>query len=221
MILAAGYGKRMRPLTATTPKALLCVGGKALLQYHIEALVAAGVVDIVINTAWLGEQIEQFVGDGSRFGARILLSPEGVPLETAGGIKRALPLLGGGRFVLVNGDIWTDYNFADLQAAGRGDAMAHLVLVPNPPQHPVGDFCLGNNGVIGSAEGPRYTYSGIGVLSADMFQPLADGPSPLAPLLRAQPEGAVTGELYRGRWFDVGTVQRLAELDMQLRAVNE
>ena len=221
MILAAGYGKRMRPLTATTPKPLLRVGGKALLHYHIEALVASGVVDIVINTAWLGEQIEQFVGDGSRFGARILVSPEGSPLETAGGIKRALPLLGDGRFVVVNGDIWTDYDYGDLQAADGGESMAHLVLVPNPPQHPGGDFCLGNDGVIGSAEGPRYTYSGISVLSAAMFQPLADGPSPLAPLLRAQPEGAVTGELYRGRWFDVGTLQRLAELDMQLRTFNE
>jgi MurNAc alpha-1-phosphate uridylyltransferase len=219
MILAAGHGKRMRPLTATTPKPLLEVGGKPLLQYHIEALVAAGMADIVINTAWLGEQIAAFVGDGSQFGARIALSPEGMPLETAGGIKRALPLLGESRFVVVNGDIWTDYDFADLQQVDPA-VTAHLVLVPNPPQHPGGDFYLDNAGFISPVDGPRYTYSGISMLSAAMFESLADGPAALAPLLRAQPAGAVSGEYYRGRWFDVGTPQRLAELDAQLRVTH-
>jgi MurNAc alpha-1-phosphate uridylyltransferase len=219
MILAAGHGKRMRPLTATTPKPLLQVGGKPLLQYHIEALVAAGLVDIVINTAWLAEQIVAFVGDGSQFGARITLSPEGTPLETAGGILRALPLLGEGRFVVVNGDIWTDYDFASLRRIDPA-VTAHLVLVPNPPQHPTGDFCLNEAGVVNPAEGPRYTYAGISMLSAAMFESLPGGASPLAPLLRAQPTGAVTGEYYRGRWFDVGTPRRLAELDTQLRATH-
>jgi MurNAc alpha-1-phosphate uridylyltransferase len=219
MILAAGHGKRMRPLTATTPKPLLKVGGKPLLQYHIEALVAAGMADIVINTAWLGEQVAAFVGDGSRFGARITLSPEGEPLETAGGIKRALPLLDAHRFVVVNGDTWTEYPFAALRGIDPGVA-AHLVLVPNPPQHPLGDFCLNPDGVIEPGEGPCYTFSGISVLSAAMFESLPDGPSPLAPLLRSQPTGAVTGECYRGRWFDVGTPARLAELDAELRVTH-
>ncbi len=219
MILAAGHGKRMRPLTATTPKPLLKVGGKPLLQYHIEALVAAGMADIVINTAWLGEQVAAFVGDGSRFGARIILSPEGEPLETAGGIRRALPLLNARRFVVVNGDTWTDYPFAALRGIDPGVA-AHLVLVPNPPQHPLGDFCLNPDGVIKPGEGPCYTFSGISVLSAAMFASLPDGPSPLAPLLRSQPTGAVTGECYHGRWYDVGTPARLAELDAELRVTH-
>lgn len=216
MILAAGHGKRMRPLTETTPKPLLPVAGKPLLQYHIENLVAAGVEDIVINTAWLGSQIAAFVGDGSRFGVRIRQSDEGEPLETAGGIKRALPLLGDGHFIIVNADIWTDYDFRLLLNADLGDVLAHLVLVSNPVQHPGGDFVLDSGGRIDVGPGERYTYSGLSVLHAALFDGVADGPAALAPLLRAQAPGAVTGELHRGRWFDIGTPQRLAQLDTLL-----
>ena len=216
MILAAGHGKRMRPLTQTTPKPLLPVAGKPLLQYHIENLVAAGVADIVINTAWLGSQIAAFVGDGSRFGVRIRLSDEGEPLETAGGIKRALPFLGNGHFIIVNGDIWCDYDFTALLNTDLGDVLAHLVLVPNPAQHPEGDFVLDSRGFVDASPGERYTYSGISVLHAALFDDIPDGPSALAPLLRAQAPGAVTGELHRGRWFDIGTPQRLAQLDALL-----
>ncbi len=216
MILAAGHGKRMRPLTETIPKPLLPVGGKPLIQYHIERLAAAGVEDIVINTAWLGPQIAAFVGDGSRFGVRIQLSAEGRALETAGGIRRALPLLGEGHFMIVNGDIWTDYDFVSLLNADLGDVLAHLVLVPNPPQHAEGDFTLDSVGRIDAGGGERYTYAGISVLAAALFDGVADGPAALAPLLRGQAPGALTGELHRGLWFDVGTPQRLAELDALL-----
>lgn len=221
MILAAGHGKRMRPLTETIPKPLLPVAGKPLLQYHIENLVAAGVADIVINTAWLGSQIAAFVGDGARFGARIHLSDEGQPLETAGGIKRALPLLGNGHFIVVNGDIWTDYDFSALLNAKLGDVLAHLVLVSNPAQHPRGDFTLDDSGCIDAGSGERYTYSGLSVLHTALFDGVADGPAALAPLLRAQAPGAVTGELHRGRWFDIGTPQRLAQLDALLALQRE
>jgi MurNAc alpha-1-phosphate uridylyltransferase len=217
MILAAGYGKRMRPLTDVTPKPLLMAGGKSLLQYHIERLAMAGFDDIVLNIAWLGSQIADFVGDGSRFGVRIQISDEGSPLETAGGIRRALPLLGDGHFALVNGDIWTDYDFSQLLRHDHSTASGHLVLVPNPPQHPLGDFTLDDRGHIDVGRGPRYTYAGIAVLASQLFDGLPEGSSPLAPLLRAQPAGALTGELFRGRWFDVGTEQRLTELDTLLR----
>lgn len=220
MILAAGHGKRMRPLTETTPKPLLRVAGKALLQYHIEALAAAGVQDIVINTAWLGQQIADFIADGSRFGVRVRLSPEGEPLETAGGIKRALPLLGDGHFIVVNADIWTDYDFLQLQRGHYSDVLAHLVLVPNPPQHPEGDFVLDAQGLVDAGAGQRYTYSGIAVLAAALFEAVPEGPSPLAPLLRAQAAGSLSGELYRGRWFDVGTPQRLHALDRLLASTH-
>lgn len=219
MILAAGLGTRMRPLTDQTPKPLLAAGGKALLQYHIENLVGAGFTDIVINHAWLGAQIETFCGDGSRFGARIRFSPEGTPLETAGGIVRAMALLtddGEDCFVVVNGDVWCDYDFSRLT---RPQGLAHLVLVDNPPQHRQGDFHLDTQGKVREQGEPRLTFSGISCLHEGLFagQP-RDQALALAPLLRsAMSQGLVQGEHYQGRWFDIGTPERLQALDQLLQ----
>ena len=215
MILAAGRGERMRPLTDHTPKPLLRVGGKRLIEYHLEALAAAGFREVVINHAHLGGQIEQALGDGERYGVTIHYSPEGTALETGGGIFRALPLLGGGPFLVVNGDVWCDYPFARLcEVQTRG---AHLVLVPNPPQHPAGDFQLRDGGVLSEGEGERLTFSGIGVYHPTLFAGCEPGPFPLAPLLRrAMAAGQVSGERFDGRWFDIGTPERLAELDRKL-----
>jgi len=215
MILAAGRGERMRPLTDHTPKPLLQAGGRPLIDYHILALAAAGFCDVVINHAHLGTQIEQAVGDGGRFGVNIHYSAEGEALETGGGIHKALPLLGPGPFVVVNGDIWTDYDFSQLPAEPAG--LAHLVLVDNPPHHPRGDFALVGQRV--ETEGERLlTFSGIGIYRPELFAGCVPGKFPLAPLLRkAMAEGQVSGEHYRGRWLDIGTPQRLAELDRQLR----
>ncbi|MBI1423387.1 MAG: NTP transferase domain-containing protein [Gammaproteobacteria bacterium] len=215
IILAAGRGERMRPLTETTPKPLLHAGGQCLIEYHLHALVRAGIRDIVINHSWLGQQIVDYLGDGQRYGARIVYSAEGEPpLETAGGIIQALPVLGDAPFVLVNGDIWTDYDFAQLPRALTGKA--HLVLVDNPTHHPAGDFALQSH--ILKNNGDRLTYSGIGVYSPSLFAGLAPGVRPLAPLLRAAiDEGAVHGEWYRGQWWDIGTPDRLRQLDQFLQ----
>ncbi len=217
MILAAGRGERMRPLTDTTPKPLLAVGGRPLIEWHLQALAEAGFRDVVINHAWLGAQIEQRLGNGERFGLRIRYSPEPAgALETAGGIVNALPLLGDGPFAVINGDIWTDYPLAQLPRS-LGEDLAHLVLVDNPPHHPQGDFALQGGRVVADAE-PRLTFSGIGVYAPQLFAGLEPGVRPLAPLLRAaMAERRVGGEHYRGRWFDIGTPERLAELDRQLR----
>ncbi len=217
MILAAGRGERMRPLTDTTPKPLLPVGGRPLIEWHLQALAEAGFRDVVINHAWLGAQIEQRLGNGERFGLRIRYSPEPAgALETAGGIVNALPLLGDGPFVVINGDIWTDYPLAQLPRS-LGEDLAHLVLVDNPPQHPQGDFVLQEGRVVADAE-PCLTFSGIGVYAPQLFAGLEPGVRPLAPLLRAaMGEQRVGGEHYRGRWFDIGTPERLAELDRMLR----
>lgn len=211
MILAAGKGERMRPLTLHTPKPLLPVAGKALIEYHIEALARAGFTELVINHAWLGEQLETALGDGSRYGVSICYSPEGQPLETGGGIFNALPLLGDGPFVLVNGDVWTDYDFALLPRQLKADA--HLVLVENPPHHPQGDFALVDGWV--QAQGASLlTYSGIAVLRPQVFAGCTAGAFPLAPLLRkAMDDGRVTGEQHAGHWLDVGTVERLAQAE--------
>ena len=211
MILAAGKGERMRPLTLHTPKPLLPVAGKALIEYHIEALARAGFTELVINHAWLGEQLETALGDGSRYGVSICYSPEGQPLETGGGIFNALPLLGDGPFVLVNGDVWTDYDFALLPRQLKADA--HLVLVDNPPHHPQGDFALVNGRV--QAQGASLlTYGGIAVLRPQLFTGCTAGAFPLAPLLRkAMADGRVSGEQHAGRWLDVGTVERLAQAE--------
>ena len=237
MILAAGRGERMRPLTDHTPKPLLSVGSRPLIVWHIERLVAAGITDLVINHAHLGQQIEDALGDGSRFGASIRYAPETAALETAGGIANALPLLGGEVFAVINGDIWCDYDFARLPGlAARlqaSDDFAHLVLVDNPPHHPNGDFPLRdgrlpptqdselttqNSGL--RTQDAKYTFSGIGLYRPALFDGIARGSAaPLAPLLRAAiAEGRVSGEHHAGRWVDVGTPQRLAELDKEVRA---
>lgn len=212
MILAAGKGERMRPLTEHTPKPLLSVGGQTLIEYHLQALKAAGLVDIVINLSWLGEQIVQRLGDGARFGVSIQYSQEGaIPLETAGGIIEALPLLGDAPFVVVNADIWTDYPFAQLPDSPT--SLAHLVLVNNPSHHPQGDFALNDNRLANSGE-QKLTYSGIGVYQPRLFSGLSCGVRPLAPLLRhAIDSSQVSGEQYRGQWWDIGTPARLRELD--------
>ena len=216
MILAAGRGNRMRPLTDQVPKPLLRAGGKPLIQYHIERLAAAGVREIVINHAHLGQQIEAALGDGSRLGVALRYSAEGEgqALETGGGIFKALPLLGPGPFLVVNADIWTDCPFDGL-GLGAG-TLAHLILVANPPQHPAGDFHLSDGRVLTEGE-PRLTFSGIGVYHPDVFANCTAGAFPLAPLLRqAMAEGRVTGQRHHGHWFDIGTPQRLAELDRWL-----
>jgi len=223
MILAAGRGERMRPLTDTMPKPLLAAGGKPLIVWHIEALARAGIGDIVINHAHLGGRIEAALGDGAAFGVRIRYSAEAAALETAGGIAQALPLLGEAPFAVVNGDIACDYDFARLRTvAGQLAAdglLAHLVLVANPPHHAQGDFCLDRGRV--RTQGERLTFSGIGVYHPALFASVRRGDKArLAPLLvTAIAEEKVGGERYAGRWMDVGTPARLAELDRLLAAL--
>jgi len=232
MLLAAGRGERMRPLTDRTPKPLLEVGGKALIVWHIESLVRAGMREIVINHAHLGAQIEKALGDGSRFGAHIQYSPEAKALETAGGIANVLPLLDNEPFAVINGDIFCDYNFAHLPARAAalqasGDT-AHLVLVNNPPHHTGGDFHLHNGRIHPTgdqrltANDLNLTFSGIGIYQPSLFTHISRGSIvPLAPLLRAQIAlGKVSGEHHQGLWVDVGTPQRLIELDRQVRTLH-
>ena len=221
MILAAGLGNRMRPLTLHTPKPLLEVGGKPLIVWHIEKLQKIGVTEIVINTAWLGEKLATTLGDGSQFGVNILWSHEGEGLETAGGIINALPLLGDEPFILVNGDVWTTMDFSTLLNVDLGDKQAHLVLVENPPQHLKGDFIL-SNGLAYTFEqeqlGEALTYSGIAVLHPRMFVGLENGKRPLAPLLKqAMQQQQVSAEKLQGIWVDVGTPERLEQLDQQIK----
>ncbi|MBA1201714.1 nucleotidyltransferase family protein [Pseudomonas capeferrum] len=216
MILAAGKGERMRPLTLHTPKPLVPVAGVPLIEYHLRALARAGVTEVVINHAWLGQQIEDHLSDGSRWGLKISYSREGEPLETGGGIFKALPLLGESPFLLVNGDIWTDYDLARLIAPL--DGLAHLVLVDNPGHHGRGDFCLSDGRVADAGEqGDTLTFSGISVLHPDLFKGCQAGSFKLAPLLRqAMARGQVSGEHHRGHWVDVGTLERLAEVERLL-----
>lgn len=218
MILAAGKGERMRPLTLTTPKPLVRVAGVPLIEYHLRALAAAGFNEIVINHAWLGQQIEDHLGDGSRFGLSIQYSPEGEPLETGGGIFRALSLLGDDAFLVVNGDIWTDYDFSVLHQPING--LAHLVLADNPAHHPNGDFTLIDGKVQdGEPDAQTLTYSGIAVLHPQLFDGCSDGAFKLAPLLRnVMAKGEVTGERLKGHWVDVGTYERLAEAEALIEA---
>lgn len=221
MILAAGLGNRMRPLTLHTPKPLLEVGGKPLIVWHIEKLKTVGVTEIVINTAWLGDKLVAALGNGSQFGVTILWSHEGEGLETAGGIINALPLLGDQPFILVNGDVWTTMNFSSLLNVQLGDQQAHLVLVENPPQHLKGDFIL-SNGLAYTFEqeqmGEALTYSGIAVLAPKMFSGLEQGKRPLAPLLKqAMLQKQVSAEKMQAIWVDVGTPERLEQLDQQIK----
>lgn len=242
MILAAGVGQRMRPLTDTTPKPLIEVGGKALLAWHLERLAAAGFTDIVVNAAWLAEQVVAFCGDGSAWGVNLSLSVEPEPLETAGGVINALPLLGDSPFLLVNGDVYTEFPFANLAGVRPALAGAELVLVANPPQHPEGDFTLAcaadaspetperptasepdallgpTGAVMPKTAGPTLTYSGIGVYHPGFFAGLAPGKRRMLPLFeRAMAAGVLEGAHFRGVWEDVGTPERLAGLDARLR----
>ncbi|MFO1422933.1 MAG: nucleotidyltransferase family protein [Candidatus Competibacteraceae bacterium] len=218
MILAAGRGERMRPLTDHTPKPLLPVAGQPLIVHHLKALRAAGIGEIVINTGHLGEQLPAALGDGRGWGVRIAWSPEPPDaLETGGGVFQALPLLGPQPFLVVNGDVWTDYPFAQLPAAP--DALAHLVLVNNPPHHSRGDFALTDDGRVEESGARRLTFSGISVLRPELFAGCAPGRFSLTPLLRrVMAVGQVSGEHYAGDWRDIGTPQRLAELDRELGA---
>ena len=217
-ILAAGRGERMRPLTDHTPKPLLVAGGKPLIVWHLERLAAAGFRDIVINHAHLGGQIEAALGDGSQWGLRIAYSPEPPgALETAGGIAKALPLLGDDPFLVVNGDIYCDWDFK--QARHLASASAHLVMVANPAHHAGGDFSLDGERVTDASGEQTLTYAGIGVFSPAFFAGIHPGTvMKLRPLLDAAiAAGTITGERYAGRWVDVGTPQRLAELDQELK----
>jgi len=229
LIFAAGLGERMRPLTDKTPKPLLPVGGKPLIEWHLEKLAAAGVHYVVINTSHLADQFPDALGDGSRWGLRIRYAYEGTtPLETGGGMLNALPLLGSEPFIAVNGDIWTDADFAALPPEPAG--LAHLLLVDNPPQHPAGDFVLDAHGLVQSHGADKLTFSGIGVYRHALLQNwramIGDAPGTeikpprfkLAPLLRAAMEhGQISGSQHRGAWTDVGTPQRLAQLESELR----
>lgn len=218
MLLAAGRGERLRPITDSLPKPLVAVAGRPLIVYHLEALARAGITDVVINLSWLGEKIRAALGDGERHGVRITYSEEGpVPLETGGGIHRALPLLGPGPFLVVNSDVWTDMDFSRVLTLEEG-AAARLQLAPNPPHHPRGDFGLEGDFVVQS-EAHRFTYTGIGVYRPELFEGCAPGKFPLLPLLeRAIAARRLRGEVYRGEWLDIGSPDRLAWLDARERA---
>ena len=221
MILAAGLGNRMRPLTLHTPKPLLEVGGKPLIVWHIEKLQNIGIKEIVINTAWLGEKLAQALGDGSQFGVNILWSHEGEGLETAGGIINALPLLGQEPFILVNGDVWSTMDFSTFLDVKLENDLAHLVLVENPAQHPNGDFTLANGRAYTfdqNQSGEALTYSGVAVIHPGMFAGLENGKRPLAPLLKqAMLEQQISASKMQGVWVDVGTPERLNVLDQQIK----
>ena len=218
MVLAAGRGERMRPITDTVPKPLVRVGGRPLIAWHLAALARAGVREVVINLSWLGEQLRTVLGAGADFGLRITYSEEGpVPLETGGGIFRALPLLGPEPFLVLSGDIWTDIDLGSVQL--EPEAQAHLVLIPNPPHHPRGDFGLEGNVVV-QRDSERLTYANVGIYRPEFFAGCAAGRFPLLePLNRAIAARLVRGEVHRGAWSDVGTPERLAQLEARLSAV--
>ena len=217
MLLAAGFGERMRPLTLTTPKPLLQAGGRALIDWHLTALARAGVREVVINLSWLGAQIRAHVADGARFGLQVHYSEEGpVPLEAGGGIFKALPLLGPEPFLVVNGDIWSDCNFARV-AELPADCDGLLVMVPNPAQHARGDFFVAGQRIVAHETPLRRTYSGIAAYRPELFAGCTPGRLPLLPLLqRALNAGRLAAQHYDGLWFDIGTPQRLQELDTRL-----
>lgn len=218
MLLAAGRGERLRPITDSLPKPLVPVGGRPLIAWHLTALARAGIREVVINLSWLAERLRAALGDGSEWGVSIKWSEEGpVPLETGGGIYRAVPLLGPGPFLVVNADIWTDIDFAAL--ALEEGALAHLVLVPNPPHNMRGDFGLEGDEVV-SRETDRFTYSGVGLFRPQFFEGCTAERFPLLPLLnRAISARRLRGELHRGAWSDVGTAERLAQLEARLAAL--
>ena len=222
MVLAAGRGNRMRPLTDTTPKPLLMAGGKSLIERHVEKLAAAGFGRIVVNHAWLGSQIENTVGSGERWGVAIHYSRERHARETAGGIATALPLIAAEAFAVVNADVYSEYDYARLHETVRrllDDArfLAHLVLVDNPPHHTAGDFGL-EDGAVSLAPARKLTFSGLAAYRRAFFSTVSPGEKKaLAPLLQSHAtEGKISGEYFRGRWSDVGTPERLADLDREL-----
>lgn len=223
MILAAGKGERMRPLTLHTPKPLLKVGDQPLIDYHVRKLAKVGIEELVINTAWLGEQIEASLGDGRHYGLRITYSREGSPLETAGGIRRALPLLrseGDDRFIVINGDIWTDFAFSQLMALECNESHpATIVLTDNPEHHPTGDFILNARGLaLNRGEGTPLTFAGISLLHASLIERAPSGEDRLGPLLAALADDErLRGIHHRGAWFDVGTPERLRHVDQYVR----
>ncbi len=220
MILAAGRGERMRPLTDHTPKPLLPVAGKPLIVHHIERLVQAGFSELVINHAHLGQQIEAHLGDGASWGVRIRYSPEGqgTALETGGGIFRALPLLGEAPFLVINGDVWTDVDFRVCREI-KPQGEAHLILVNNPEHHPKGDFHLVGDQV-SEVGAPKLTFSGIAIYRPNLFEGCEDGAFSVVPLLRrAIAAGQVSGEHHQGLWIDVGTPQRLREVEVLLKGL--
>ncbi|HVC29991.1 MAG TPA: nucleotidyltransferase family protein [Steroidobacteraceae bacterium] len=218
MLLAAGRGERLRPITDTLPKPLVEIAGKPLIVYHVEALASAQIRDIVVNLSWLGEKIRAALGDGRRYGVRIAYSEEGPePLETGGGIHRALPLLGPEPFLVVNADIWTDLDFRAVPALEES-ADARLMLAPNPQHHPRGDFGLEGDLVV-ERDAAAFTYTGIGVYRPELFRDCGPGKFPLLPLLkRAIAARRLRGAVYRGEWLDVGSPDRLACLDARERA---
>jgi MurNAc alpha-1-phosphate uridylyltransferase len=217
MVMAAGRGERMRPITDTLPKPLVPVAGKPLIGYHLERLAVAGVREVVINLSWLGERIRSALGEGREYGLSIAYSEEGpVPLETGGGIFKALPLLGSGPFLVVNGDTWSDIDYGHL--ALEDDAHGRIVLVPNPTHNTRGDFGLEGDVVV-DREVDRFTYSGVGVYRPEFFDGCSPGRFPMLPLMkRAISSRLLRGELHRGEWCDVGTPERLATLDADIRA---
>ena len=216
MILAAGRGERMRPLTDAMPKPLLKVAGKMLIEYHLDNIKAAGITEVIINHAWLGEKIEKALGDGSRYGLNIRYSAETEALETAGGIVNALPIISDDVFIVINGDVFCDYDLSTLPSSLAG--LAHLVLVNNPSHNPDGDFVLTTSGRVEQSGENKLTFSGIGVYHSDLFAGLQNTKQALAPLLRtAMEQHQVTGELYQGIWHDIGTPERLSELDVYLK----
>ena len=218
MVLAAGRGERLRPITDTLPKPLVPIAGKPLIAYHLEALARARIREVVINLSWLGEKIRTALGDGGRYGVSIAYSEEGpTPLETGGGIHRALALLGAEPFLVVNSDVWTDMDFSRVPTLDDG-ADAHLMLAPNPAHHPRGDFGLEGDFVV-AGEAERFTYTGIGMFRPQLFDGCAPGKFPLLPLLRrAIAARRLRGEVYRGEWLDIGSPDRLAQLDARERA---
>lgn len=215
MILAAGRGERLRPLTDETPKPLIKIAGTSLIEYHLKNLASAGFKEVIINTAWLAEKIHQQLGDGERYGVSIIYSDEGEALETAGGIINALPLLGDQPFLVVNGDIWCDFDFSRLPELTPG-LQSHLVLVGNPDHNQNGDFAL-RDGLIKNTGNPMYTFSGIGIYTTDFFAGQKNGVSPLAPIIREKCDlDLVSGQIHDGSWTDAGTLERLQELEAQL-----
>jgi MurNAc alpha-1-phosphate uridylyltransferase len=219
MILAAGRGERLRPLTDHTPKPLVHAGNQRIIEYLIDALVQSGFKDIVINYAHLGEQFPQALGDGKKYGAHITYSPElDGGLETAGGIINALPLLGDEPFLVVNGDIWTDYDFSKLSGFElESTSVGHLVMVNNPAHNTSGDFALNNEGQVRLDGDPKFTFSGIGIYRPSLFAGLDNSKRPLKPIFnQAIAEQKLSGELYQGEWSDIGTLERLQQLEDSL-----